>query len=164
MAGGTHPTWQYGDTGSGQEPPKRRRSPSRGFYIGMAAVGLFALFLALAGLIAAQSSGGEQPPDTAPLPAETPIPIELTVVPPQVTPQPEFTDALAPSSTAMSTIQSPRTAASSWVAAPIPEPPQAVQTWSASDRSPDTIISAASADPYPADAFVRALLRGLLVA
>ena len=144
MARGQHPTWLEGENGfrpSGG-PPNRKRSPSRGFLIGMGAVALFAITLTAVSTIAAQSSGGTRTTDELPVPMESPIPVEITVVPPEVTPDPDYTGALPetrgpaggsidiqitpevaqPQATA-STQQAPRTAASSWSAGPTPVPP-----------------------------------------
>lgn len=74
-------------------PPRRRRSPSRGFFLGLAAVTVFALFLSAVGAIIAQApSDGRE--EGLPRPAESPIPVEVTVVPPEVTPDPDYTEAL----------------------------------------------------------------------
>jgi hypothetical protein len=145
MARGQHPTWReehsgFSDNG-GAHPP--RRSPSRGFLIGMGVVVLFAMFLAAVGVIAAQSPSGGDVEAPVPLPDESPVPVEITVTPPEVTPDPEYTEAIPeaqgavkepepeiqltatvgdPESTS-SVVQAPRTAASSWSAGPTPVPP-----------------------------------------
>lgn len=145
MARGRHPTWQEEHSGFSHNGghPRRERSPSRGFLIGVGAVGLFALFLAAVGAIAAQSPSGSDSETPIPLPDESPIPVEVTVAPPEVTPDPEYAEALSepdgsvgqpepgvqltvavsePEATS-SAVQAPRTAASSWSAAPTPVPP-----------------------------------------
>jgi hypothetical protein len=74
-------------------PPRRRRSPSRGFFLGLGAVAIFALFLSAVGAMVAQApSDGHE--EGLPRPAESPIPVEVTVVPPEVTPDPDYTEAL----------------------------------------------------------------------
>lgn len=115
--------------------PPPGRSPSRGFYMGMGAVALVAVFLAVVGLIASRRPvRGDVPLQ----PTGTPIPVELTVVPPKVTPDPDFTraepansrgepsaaGAVAPrANPTVSTIQSPLAVASSWSMAPLPVEP-----------------------------------------
>jgi hypothetical protein len=84
---------QSNDLSATGVPPCRRRSPSRGFFLGMGAVAMFASFLCAVGAIAAQApSDGHE--EGLPRPAQSPIPVEVTVVPPEVTPDPDYTDAL----------------------------------------------------------------------
>jgi hypothetical protein len=96
----------------------------------MGAVVLFALFLAAVGAIAAQPPSGNDLEAPGPLPDESPIPVEVTVVPPEVTPDPEFTEAIPEPESSVSepeptsaAVQAPRTAASSWSAPPTLVPP-----------------------------------------
>lgn len=119
-----------GPLGDDNEPPveTRRvrpagRRPSRGFYLGMGAVALVAAFLSLVGFLASQSAQGEVPLQ----PAGTPIPVEITVVPPKVTPEPDFTRSrpLLPheETDASATAQEPEPVASSWSMPPVPVEP-----------------------------------------
>jgi hypothetical protein len=96
MAGGPPPNWHQRtyDISSSGAPPRRRRSPSRGFLFGIGVLIAFALFLAVVGVL-----GAQRPPDVSsagpvPLPAESPIPVEVTVVPPEVTPDPDYASSL----------------------------------------------------------------------
>ncbi len=149
MARGPHPTGHeertdFSDNGGSR---RRRRSPSRGFLVGMGAVILFALFLAAVGAIAAQSPSGGDREDPAALPDETPPSVEPTVEPtvisPSVTPESEYAiatpqedepaaeaspeiqidAAVAVPEPTSSIIEAPRTAASSWSAGPTLVPP-----------------------------------------
>ena len=148
MAGGGHPIWRQEKNGFGLNdgPGGRKRSPARGLLIGMGAVVLFALSLAVVGAIAARSSSGGDPGDPAPLPQESPPSAEPTAVSPTVTPEPtprseyamatpqpdeltaepspEFhiTAGVAVPEASSSTVQDPTTAASSWSAGPTPLP------------------------------------------
>jgi hypothetical protein len=96
MAGGPPPNWHQRthDISSSGASPRRRRSPSRTFLFGIGALITFAFFLAVVGAIGAQypSDGSSEGP--VPLPAESPIPIEVTVVPPEVTPDPDYASSL----------------------------------------------------------------------
>jgi len=112
----------------------KRWSPSRGFWLGMGTVLLFAGLLASAGAIAAT-----QEPQTA-APAEAPLPLEVTAVAPKVTPDPSFSmgpaspdaesklhvaEIVGEAGPASSTSQEPNAVASSWTASPelaLPEP------------------------------------------
>jgi len=159
MARGRHPTWheEHTDLGDNGGARRRRRSPSRGFLIGMGAVVLFALFLAAVGAIAAQSPSGSDPEKPVPLPTETPAPVEPTVVPPSATPEstPRSEYAIAtpqPDKPTSSSVQAPRTAASSWSAGPTPVPPAP-----AAPSAPEAVRLAAEAgDAYG----VRIILEG----
>jgi hypothetical protein len=96
----------------------------------MGAIILFALFLVAVGAIATQSPSGSDLEAPVPLPNESPIPVEITVVPPEVTPDPDYAEAIpeaegtvqGPEPTS-SAVQAPRTTASSWSAPPAPVPP-----------------------------------------
>ncbi len=140
MAGGRHPTWHEGgsDFSRNGGHSRRRRSSSRAFFIGVAAVVVFAALLALVGAIAVQSSPGDDADVTVPLPTESRTPNEITRVPPEVTPDPDYarseeetdpapdiqiTAAVAAPEPTSSTVQDPTTAASSWSAGPTPVPP-----------------------------------------
>ncbi len=143
MDWGPHPTGHEEHTDVGDNGGARRRSPSRGFLVGMGAVVLFALFLAVVGAIAAQSGSGGDRDDPAALPEETPSSVEPTVEPtaisPTVTPESEYAIATPeedePAAVAVpeptsSIVEAPRTAASSWsmeptLAPPAPAPPSA---------------------------------------
>ncbi len=105
-----------------------RWTPSRGFWLGMAVVLLFALVLASAGALAA----GRRPQALV-QPQSSPIPVEVTVVPPEATPDPDFSRPIGkpePQAAAVepeapvssSVVQSPATIASSWSAGPQPVP------------------------------------------
>jgi hypothetical protein len=89
----------------------------------MGGVVMFALFLAAVGAIAAQSPSGRDADGTAPLPLESPIPVEITVVPPEVTPEPDITGEITEPDATSSSVQAPRAVASSWSAAPTPAAP-----------------------------------------
>jgi hypothetical protein len=135
MARGRHPTWHeehggFSDNGRSYPRP-RRASSSRGILFGIATV-LFVLLLAVVGVIAAQSPSGGDREGPATLPDETSPSVEPTVEPtavsPTVTPRSEYAmstpqaDASAADATS-SSVQAPRTAASSWSAGPTPVPP-----------------------------------------
>ena len=98
MAGDGHPTWHGESDGCGPDDgaAPRRHSPTRGFFIGMGAIVMFAILLAVMGAVAA-GSPVEDP--TPPVPAESMAP-----------------DAEATAST----VQNPTTIASSWSAGPTP--------------------------------------------
>ncbi|MCH6556065.1 MAG: hypothetical protein IH797_05600, partial [Chloroflexi bacterium] len=105
MAGDGHPTWhgESNDFGPNDGVARRRRFPSRGFFIGMGAAVMFAILLAVMGAIAAGSPSEGLVPDadyTTDLTAESP-------------------EAEATSST----VQNPTTIASSWSAGPTPVSP-----------------------------------------
>ncbi len=143
MARGRHPTWhgEHSDFSDNGGAPRRRRSSSRGFLIGIAAI-LFVLFLIAVGAIAAQSPSGSDREGPASLPDETPPSAEPTVSP-SATPESEYaiatpredeptaeaspgieiTAAVAVPEPTSSSVQAPRTAASSWSAGPTPVPP-----------------------------------------
>jgi hypothetical protein len=132
MARGPHPARHEDHSGFSTNggASRRRRSPSRGFLIGIGAVMLLALFLAAVGAIAAQSPSGSDFDAPVPLPDESPIPVEITVVPPEVTPDPEFTEVIPELESSVSepeptssAVEAPRTAASSWSAPPTLVPP-----------------------------------------
>jgi hypothetical protein len=96
MAGGPPPSRHQRtyNIRPGGASPRRRRSPSRGFLFGIGVLIAFALFLAVVGVL-----GAQRPPDGSsagpvPLPAESPIPVEVTVVPPEVTPDPDYASSL----------------------------------------------------------------------
>ncbi|HEU4758600.1 MAG TPA: hypothetical protein VFT91_01335 [Dehalococcoidia bacterium] len=104
-------------------------TPSRGFWLGMGVVLLFALVLASAGALAASRG-----PESAPASQPAAPPVQVTVVPPKATPAPDFSGALGePSSpqaaqppagaVSSSTVQAPATVASSWSASPAPAAP-----------------------------------------
>jgi len=103
-------------------------TPSRGFWLGLAVVLLFALVLVSAGALAAARG-----PQGVVRPQSSPIPVEVTVVPPKVTPDPDFSRPIGdpePQAAAVETaapvsssiVQSPATIASSWSAGPQPAP------------------------------------------
>jgi hypothetical protein len=131
MAGGRRPTYHeehgaFSDNGRSHRRP-RRASPSRGILFGIATA-LFVLLLAVVGVIAAQSpsSGDRNAPATHP--DEASPSVEPTAVSPSVTPQSELAMAApqadAPAADATSSsVQGPRTAASSWSAGPTPVSP-----------------------------------------
>ena len=98
MAGDGHPTWHGESDGCGPNDgaARRRRSPTRGLFIGMGAAVMFASLLAVMGAIAAGSPAEDLPP------------------PPVESPQAEATS---------STVQNPTTIASSWSAGPTPVSP-----------------------------------------
>ena len=105
MAGDGHPTWHGESDGFGPNDgvARRRRFPSRGFFIGMGAAVMFAILLAVMGAIAAGSPSEGLAPDadyTTDLTAESPE-AEATA----------------------STVQNPTTIASSWSAGPTPVSP-----------------------------------------
>jgi hypothetical protein len=54
----------------------------------------FALFLAAVGVLGAQRPSDGSSAGPVPLPAESPIPVEITVVPPEVTPDPDYASSL----------------------------------------------------------------------
>jgi hypothetical protein len=54
----------------------------------------FALFLTIVGVIGAQYPSNGSSAGPVPLPAESPIPVEITVVPPGVTPDPDYASSL----------------------------------------------------------------------
>lgn len=71
-------------------PRRRGLRPSRGFLLAMAGVVLVALLLAgVAGLAALTPGEGARQESIQPDSA-TPIPLEITVIPPEVTPEPDF--------------------------------------------------------------------------
>src|SRR3989304_5826215 len=80
-----------GAANANQSPPQiRRGGPSQGFLLGVGGVLLLALLLtAVAAFAALTTSEGEGRGGVVPG-AETPIPLEITVVPPEVTPDPDF--------------------------------------------------------------------------
>ncbi len=105
MAGDGHPTWhgEDNDFGPNDGVARRRRFPSRGFFIGMGAAVMVAVFMAAMGTIAAGSPSEDLAPDAdyrTDLTAESP-------------------EAEATSST----VQVPTTIASSWSAGPTPVSP-----------------------------------------
>ena len=151
MARGRHPTWHgersgFSDNGGLRRRPPGADSPSRGFLIGIGTI-LLVLFLAAVGAIAAQSPSGGDREDPASLPDETPPAAEPTVTPPSPTPEstprteyaiatprddeptaeasPEIqiTAAVAVPEATSSSVEAPRTAASSWSAGPTPVAP-----------------------------------------
>ena len=101
MAGDGHLTWHGESDGCGPDDgaARRRRSPTRGFFVGMGAIIMFAVLLTAMGAMAA-GSPAEDP--ALPLPAEPPAP---------------EAEAIA------STVQNPTTIASSWSAGPTPVSP-----------------------------------------
>ena len=114
MAGDGHPTWhgERDDCGPNYGAAGRRRSSTRGFFIGMGAIVMFAAFLAAMGAMAAGAPAEDPAP---PLPAESPAPVrgyktDLIA---------ELPDIEATSST----VQNPATVASSWSAGPTPVSP-----------------------------------------
>ncbi len=102
-------------------------TPSCGFWLGMGVVLLVALVLASAGALAASRG-----PESAAAPQPTPPPVQVTVVPPKVTPDPDFSGAIGESGSqtsdaqaaagpvSSSIVQAPATIASSWSASPAP--------------------------------------------
>jgi hypothetical protein len=96
MAGGPPPSRQQRtcDIRPGGALPRRRRSPSRGFLFGIGVLMAVALFLAVVGFMGAQRPSDGSSAGPVPLPAESPIPIEVTVIPPEVTPDPDYASLL----------------------------------------------------------------------
>ncbi len=96
MAGGRPPSWhqQTYDISSSSASPRHRRSPSRSFLFGIGALITFALFLAIVGIIGAQYRSVGSSAGPVPLPAESPMPVQVTVVPPEVTPDPDYASSL----------------------------------------------------------------------
>ena len=127
MAGGRHPTWHENGNGfspngglGGHETPGHRA-----FYIAISALSLLFLLMTVAGVVVAQTTPGGAPAGTG-APVAT---AEQTNAP---TPR-EFAEAGAPDvqieapvlDPSSSTVESPRTAASSWSAGPTPVVPAA---------------------------------------
>ncbi len=114
MTRGWYPTWQDNNNGSGPTsgPPRRKRSPSFGFIVGLGIVVVAAVLLTAAGVIAAPNlSGGAPALSVTEGPAEEDAPeVEISVV--------ESEEAVA-----SSVVQAPLTAASSWSAEPTPASP-----------------------------------------
>lgn len=113
-----------------------RQRFSRGFYIGLGGVGLMALFLAAVGFAASRSPKADQP-----LPIEepgTPIPVEVTVVPPKVTPDPDITREMPPT---------PVPPQPKEEATPVPSPQRAAAT-----EAPEVVASSWSMAPLPVEA------------
>ncbi len=110
--------------------PKGGWTPSRGFWAGMAGVIFFAGVLAAAGAVAATR-------DTDPVaaPKAPPPPVEITIVPRNVTPEPDFTadiggelngaavSATVDAGPVSAATVSPAAVASSWSMAPVFAPP-----------------------------------------
>lgn len=78
------------DISSSGASPRHRYSPSRGFLFGIGVLMALAFFLAIVGVIGAQYPSGKSSEGPVPLPAASPIPVQITVVPPEVTPDPEY--------------------------------------------------------------------------
>ncbi|MDP2675707.1 MAG: hypothetical protein Q8Q00_12520 [Dehalococcoidia bacterium] len=127
MARGRHPTWQ--ENGNGFSPNGglggHETSGPRAFYIAIAAISLLFLLMTVAGVIVAQTTSHGAPAGGG---------VPVATAEPSATPQWEFAEAGAPDiqieagvadDPSSSTVQSPRTAASSWSAGPTPVAPAA---------------------------------------
>ena len=90
MLGGERPDGEV-EAKANQSPSLfRRGGPSQGFLLGVGGVLLLALFLTAVAAFAALTTGEGEGRDGVAPGAETPIPLEITVVPPEVTPDPDF--------------------------------------------------------------------------
>jgi hypothetical protein len=96
MAGGPPSSWHQRtyDISSSGTSARRQRSPSRSFLFGIGALITFALFLAIVGIIGSQYRSDGSSAGPVPLPAESPMPVQVTVVPPEVTPDPDYASSL----------------------------------------------------------------------
>jgi hypothetical protein len=86
---GGRPEADEGAGGKASHPGNGLRF-SRGFLLGMAGVALLALVLASVTAIAAVTSGADGGRQAITPDEATPIPLEITVVPPEVTPDPDL--------------------------------------------------------------------------
>ena len=129
MAGGRQPTWQ--EDGSGFSPngglARHERSRRRAFFLAIAAISVLFLLMTVVGVIAAQTTSDGAPAGRG-APVATAEPTKAAM------PQREFAEAGAPDiqieaavadAPGSSTVQSPRTTASSWSAGPTPVAPAA---------------------------------------
>jgi len=126
MAGGRHPTWQENGNGFSPNggPAGHGRSGHRAFYIAIVAVSLLFLLMTVAGVIAAQTTSVGTPAGGG---------VPVATAEPSATPQRQFAEAGAPDveiqagvlDPSSSTVESPRSTASSWSAGPTPVAPAA---------------------------------------
>jgi len=124
MARGRHPTWHENGNGFSPNggPGGHEASGPRAFYIAIAAISLLFLLMTVAGVIVAQTTSHGAPASGG---------VPVATAEPSATPRREFAEAGAPDiqieagvlDPSSSTVQSPRTAASSWSAGPTPVAP-----------------------------------------